>query len=115
MYIYVNALHGYMAVNPIIVATFVSLFNCSTVGRSSYYMTAPSSICFSGRYLTVSICGRARRGPVCGFLVFWCQIIIESFALLQYSVFDYICFTVFTYELENSYTDRTYINYKHLN
>ena len=35
-----------MVVKPIIVDNFASLFNCTTVVKSSDYMTTPSSICF---------------------------------------------------------------------
>ena len=34
------------------------------------------------------------RGSVCGFLIFWLQIVIGPFALFHHSVFDYRCFIV---------------------
>ena len=43
------------------------------------------------RCLTINVCGRARRGPVCGFLVFWLHIAIEPFAFFHHSVFNYKC------------------------
>ena len=44
--------------------------------------------------LTINVCGRAYRDPVCGFLVFSLQITIEPFALLHHSAFYYyMCFT----------------------
>ena len=40
------------------------------------------------------IFGRPPRGPVCGCLMFWLQIAIETFVLFHHSVFDYMCITV---------------------
>ena len=37
--------------------------------------------------LAINVCGRAHRGPVYGFLVFWLQIAIEPFALFHHNVF----------------------------
>ena len=39
--------------------------------------------------LTISFCGLAHRGHVCGFLVFWLQVAIEPFTLFHHSGFDY--------------------------
>ena len=66
-------------VNPNIVAKFASLFKCTTVGRSSDAMTARLSVCFRWLRLTISVCGQAYRGPICGFLVFWLQIATELY------------------------------------
>ena len=33
------------------------------------------------------VCGRAHRGPVCGFLVYWLQVAVEPFA--YHNGFDY--------------------------
>ena len=41
---------------------------------------------------TINICGRAHRGPVCGF-VFWLRVTIKPFALFHDGVFD-MYFTV---------------------
>ena len=39
--------------------------------------------------MTINDYGRAHHVPVCGFLVFWFQIVVEPFALLHCSVCDY--------------------------
>ena len=39
--------------------------------------------------MTINDYGRAHRVPVCGFFVFWFQIVVEPFALLHCSVCDY--------------------------
>ena len=70
-----------MVVILIMVDSFISVFNCTTVGRSLDQMTAPSAICFN-------VCSRAHRGPVCGFRVL---IATEPF---HHSDFDYMYFTV---------------------
>ena len=44
--------------------------------------------------LTINVCDRAHRGPVCSFLMFWLQIAIQPFALFHHSVCDYVCFNV---------------------
>ena len=46
-----------------------------------------------------------------GFLVFWLQIAIETFALFHHSVFFIICVSLlsFTDEVEDPNADRTYI------
>ena len=49
-----------------------------------------------GRCLAIDVCGQAHLGPVCGFLVLWLPVALETFALLHQSVFDYMCFTVNT-------------------
>ena len=51
---------------------FASLLNCTTVTRSSDLMKEPSQS-VSGWLLTITVCGRAHCGPVCGFLVIWLQ------------------------------------------
>ena len=61
------------------------LFNGTTVGRSSNYMTAPYSI-FQLVGARLSVCDGAHLGPVCGFLAFCLQIAI---ALFHRSGFDY--------------------------
>ena len=48
----------------------------------------------SALYSQNCVCGWAHRGRVCGFLVFWLQIAIKSFALYHHRVFGYMCFTV---------------------
>ena len=47
-----------------------------------------------GRRMTINVCGRVHRGPVCVFLVFWPQIAIESFVLFHHIVLRYMCFTM---------------------
>ena len=59
--------------------------------KNSYWKSVSIS---EGRRLTINVCGRVRRRPICGFLVFWLQIAVDSFALFQYRVCDYICFSV---------------------
>ena len=48
-------------------------------------------------------------GPVCGFLVFWLQNIVEPFALFHHKAFEYMHFTVMFHILEDSYDDGTCI------
>ena len=69
-----------MVVN-LIIAKFVSLFNCMTVGRSSDSMTVPSD----GQRLFINVCYRANCGFVCVCLVFWYQISVEPFGLFHHS------------------------------
>ena len=38
---------------------------------------------------TINVYGRAHHGLVCGFLVFWIYIAIETFVLLHHSIFEY--------------------------
>ena len=44
--------------------------------------------------LTISNCGRAHCGPVCGFFMCCLQIAGELFGLCHHSVYDFMCFTV---------------------
>ena len=46
------------------------------------------------RCLTIIVCGRAYRGLVFSFPVFYFQIDIGSLAVFNHSVFEYMCFTV---------------------
>ena len=62
------------------------------VGPQTKLRLSPRSV--SDSRCLISVCGRAHRASVCGFLVFWLQIAIEPFALFHHSVFDYMCFTV---------------------
>ena len=62
-----------MVVNYIMGNSFASLFNCTTVARSSHKMMASV---LDDRRLTMNACGRARCGPVFAFLVFWLQVAI---------------------------------------
>ena len=54
---------------PSMVVNLNFLFNFATVSVSSDWMTA---LC-SGMFMTINVFGRATRGSVCGFLVFWLQ------------------------------------------
>ena len=41
--------------------------------------------------LTINVCGRAKHGPVCGFLVLWPSVAIEPIALFHHRVLDNVC------------------------
>ena len=55
--------------------------------------------------LITSMSGRAHRGLICDFLVFWLQLPIKAFALIHNSVRDYTCFSN---EIKNPYAVRSY-------
>ena len=83
-----------MIVNPNMVDGFASLFNCTTVGRSSDKMMAVSPIYFRwSAFDSMSLVGLI--GVM--FVLFSCSGFrspFEPLALFQNSVYDCICFTV---------------------
>ena len=64
------------------------------------------------RCLTINVCGRAHRSPICYFAVFCLQTATRS-ALFHHSVFNYFNYTCFTVKfhrwVEDPYVDQTYI------
>ena len=68
-----------------------SPFNCMTVGWSSGKWRPPTQSVLDGWHLNIKVCNRASRGPVCGFLVFWLQIVIEAFALFHPRIREPLC------------------------
>ena len=73
-----------MAVNPITIDNFVSLFNwLMTGGLQTKWWLPPQSVS-EGWHLTIN--GQVHRGPLCGFLVLQLQSATESFALFHHSV-----------------------------
>ena len=76
----------------ILVEGFASAFNCT---RWVGLQTSVSD----GWCLTINVCVRAHRNPVCGFLVSWLPIAIESFLIFFFHncVCDNVCLTVMFY------------------
>ena len=91
-----------MVVKPIIV-DFASLFNFTTVSRSSDIMTSPSSICF--RSMSTSVVGLT----VVLLMFFLCSGFRSPLSpLFHHGVIDYMCFTVMFHRLgRGPYADRT--------
>ena len=77
-------------VEPIMFVYFASLFNCTTVNRTSELMNNGP---FNNLFQNIAVCGRAHCSPTCVFLLFWLQIVTESsayfIAVLWVAVFEY--------------------------
>ena len=62
-----------------------------------------TNVVVSFEQLGPDVCCRARRGPVCCFIVFWLQIAVESFTLFHHYFFYYLYFPVMIRGGSNEY------------
>ena len=64
-----------VVVDPVVVDSFDSVFECTTMGRASgWWRPLPRSVS-QGWHLAFAVCDWAHRGPAYNFLLVWYQII----------------------------------------